>query len=59
MQHKVLVVDADVLRDMMGDNVNVDYLIKTLSKDNADGSSFYTNDLLRQLESDMLQADGP
>lgn len=59
MQHKVLVIDADVLKDMMGDNVNVDYLIKTLSKDNADGSSFYTNDLLRQLESDMLQADGP
>lgn len=59
MQHKVLIVDADVLKDMMGENVNVDYLIKTLSKDNADGSSFYTNDLLRQLESDMLQADGP
>lgn len=59
MQHKVLVIDADVLKDMMGDNVNVDYLIKTLSKDNADGSSFYTNDLLRQLESDMLQADKP
>jgi len=51
MNQKWLVIDADVVKEMP----ELNYVAEVLSKDNADGASFYTNALTRKLESDMLQ----